>query len=110
MKQKDIFLASEGNAYSKRNASASGTGKLPDSDSLLIEIIGLPLAPAEKTKVLEIGCGDGARLNWLRENRGYACYGVDPSSHAVEVARRGGIDARQGAADTLPFDDNTFEV
>jgi ubiquinone/menaquinone biosynthesis C-methylase UbiE len=35
---------------------------------------------------------------------------VDPSSHAVEVARRDGIDARQGAADMLPFDDNTFEV
>ena len=109
MKQRDIFLESEGNAWFKRNASAVDSRKLPESDSLLMEILNLPLS-AKRTKVLEIGCGDGTRLNWLRENRGCACYGVDPSAQAVKVAKRRGIAARQGTAEQLPFDDKQFDV
>ncbi len=109
MKQKDIFLESEGDAWIKRNASAVGTRRLPESDPILVDILELPLAPG-KTKVLEIGCGDGTRLGWLKENRGFDCYGVEPSGRAVEVARGRGITACQGTADRLPFDDSTFDV
>ena len=109
MKQKDIFLESEGNAWFKRNASALDSRKLPESDSLLVEILNLPLPP-KGTKVLEIGCGDGTRLNWLRENRGFDCYGVEPSAQAVAVAKGRGIAAHQGTAERLPFDDKTFDI
>jgi ubiquinone/menaquinone biosynthesis C-methylase UbiE len=109
MKQRDIFLKSEGNAWLKRNAGAVESRKLPESDSLLMEVLDLPLS-AKRTKVLEIGCGDGTRLHWLNKQRGYDCYGVDPSAHAVKVAQQRGVTARQGTADQLPFENLQFDV
>ena len=109
MKQKNIFLESEGNAWFERNAKLIASRKLPESDSLLAEILNLPTLE-KGTKILEIGCGEGGRLSWLRENCGFDCYGVEPSAQAVEVAKGRGIAAQQGTADHLPFDDNTFDV
>ncbi|HHT9112406.1 MAG: class I SAM-dependent methyltransferase [Planctomycetes bacterium] len=110
MKQKNIFLESEGNAWFERNARLLGSRKLPEFDSLLMEILALSPLPAEGTKILEIGCGDGTRLNWLRENLGFDCYGLEPSAQAVEAAQGRGIAAHQGTADHLPFEDRTFDI
>ena len=109
MKQKYIFLEGEGDAWFERNMRILGSRKLPESDPLLMDIIKLPSVDGE-TRVLEIGCGDGTRLNWLRENLGYRCHGIDPSATAVEVARRRGIDAIVGTADQLPYGDITFDI
>jgi len=109
MKQKNIFLESEGNAWFERNAKVLASRKLPESDPLLVEILSLPTLP-EGTKILEIGCGEGGRLSWLKENCGFDCHGVEPSAQAVEVAKGRGIAAHQGTADQLPFDDNAFDV
>jgi hypothetical protein len=62
MKQKAIFLKSEGNAWFKRNAGKVQSAKLPESDFLLVEILGLNL-PLNGIRVLEIGCGNGTRLS-----------------------------------------------
>lgn len=112
MKQKNIFLESEGNAYFERNAEKLRLRRLrlPESDSLLLGILDVLPERAEGTTVLEIGCGDGTRLNWLREHRGCVCSGVEPSAAAVDVARARGIDARQGTAERLPFDDQAFDI
>lgn len=109
MKQKNIFLESEGNAWFERNAKLVSLHKLPESDPLLAEILDLP-ALEKGTKILEVGCGEGGRLSWLRENCGFDCYGVEPSAQAVEVAKKRGIAAHQGTADHLPFDDDTFDI
>lgn len=109
MKQKNIFLESEGNAWFERNAKQLASRKLTGSDPLLVEILNLPTL-AKGTKILEIGCGEGGRLSWLKENCGFDCYGVEPSAQAVEVAKARGIAAHQGTADHLPFDDNAFDV
>jgi len=45
-----------------------------------------------------------------KENRGFDCYGVDPSSEAVKFAKQRGLDARQGTAESLPFDDSAFDI
>jgi ubiquinone/menaquinone biosynthesis C-methylase UbiE len=111
VKQKDIFLESEGNIWFQRNASALGSQLIPESDSLLQEILELPSRyPSERTKILEIGCGDGARLSWLREKRGFDCYGIEPSAQAVEVAKGRGLAAYEGTADRLPFDEGEFDI
>jgi ubiquinone/menaquinone biosynthesis C-methylase UbiE len=109
MKQKEIFLKSEGNAYLKRNEKKMQLDKLTKSDFLLAEILDLNL-PSEGIKVLEIGCSNGRRLSWLKENCGFECYGLDPSCEAVKVAKSRGIIAHQGTADQLPFDDNSFDM
>jgi ubiquinone/menaquinone biosynthesis C-methylase UbiE len=111
MKQRDIFLDSEGDAWFERNMRGPDSRDLPEYDPLLVEVLDLSCpSPVEGTSVLEIGCGDGARLAWLKENRGCHCYGVEPSAQAVEVAKRRGVAVQQGTAERLPFDDNAFDI
>jgi ubiquinone/menaquinone biosynthesis C-methylase UbiE len=111
VKQRDIFLASEGDAWFRRNREMLGSRKLPDSDPLLRQILAMPAeARAPGTQVLEIGCGDGSRLGWLKSQLDFACSGVDPSAEAVASACVRGVTARQGAADELPFEDAAFDM
>ena len=110
MKQRDVFLQSEGDAWFRRNPQSPVSRGFPESDLLLMNILELAPRPVEGTRVLEIGCGDGARLSWLREHRGFQCYGVDPSAQAVEVARERGIVAQQGTAEQLPFAAGEFDL
>ena len=111
MKQREVFLDSEGDAWFERNARLLDSGSLAESDPLLVEIISLSApSPTQGTTVLEIGCGDGARLGWLKENRGCSCFGVEPSAQAVEVARARGVAVEQGTAEQLPFADYAFDM
>ena len=109
-KQRDVFLESEGNAWFARNARSLEARQLPEADPVLVELLGIsPPLPAG-TRVLEIGCGDGSRLAWLTEHLGWISAGTDPSEAAVGQARRRGVDARQGTAEQLPFEDGAFDV
>lgn len=109
MKQKDIFLGSEGDAWLERNQAALARRRLPDEDPVLSELLSLP-GIDKKMCVLEIGCGDGARLGWLKENRGSRCSGIDPSAQSVTSAKQHGIRAIQGTADQLPFEAGEFDL
>jgi len=44
-----------------------------------------------RTRVLEVGCGFGYTLEWLRRDFGCQVEGVEPSTEAVERCRRGGV-------------------
>jgi ubiquinone/menaquinone biosynthesis C-methylase UbiE len=61
-------------------------------------------------KVLEVGCGDGTRLAWLKNNLNADCYGIEPSAQAVAAACAKGINVQQGTADILPFDSQRFDL
>ena len=63
-----------------------------------------------RLKVLEIGCGDGTRLAWLKSNVNADCYGIEPSAHAAAAACAKGINVQQGTADLLPFNDQSFDI
>ena len=106
--QKNTFLKSEGDSWFNRNQKALSERSLPDQDRLLLELLELPLQP--NMQVLEIGCGSGERLVWLKENLGLKCSGIDPSAQAVEVARSNGIQSYQGTADSLPFENDCFDI
>lgn len=110
MKQKDVFLDSEGDAWLARNAAVVQSRPLPQSDPLLVEIVELSPPPSVGSKILEIGCGDGTRLQWLKNERNFICHGVEPSARAVELARGRGINAIQGTAEKLEFEDGTFDL
>lgn len=111
MKQKEIFLRSEGDAWFARNQQSVATRKLPDDDALLRELLDfLPLNARGGLKVLEVGCGDGTRLAWLKNNLGAECYGIEPSAQAVAVACSKGINVQQGTAEVLPFDNQSFDI
>lgn len=110
MKQKEIFLQSEGDAWFTRNKQGIARRKLPDDDALLQELLDFLPVNTRGVKVLEVGCGDGARLAWLKDNLNADCYGVEPSVQAVAAARAKGINALQGTAEALPFDNQSFDI
>ena len=110
-KQKDVFLASEGDDWLYRNQTALESRQLPQEDPVLSEIVKLHSdSGTNETRVLEIGCCDGYRLEWLKMNLGYHCSGIEPSEQAVQIARRRGLDVYQGTADSLPFPDKKFDL
>ena len=113
MKQKDIFLGGEGNAWFTRNSAALANHELPGSDPLLMELLGLKSHLADEgglVNVLEVGCGPGLRLDWLQQQIGWECHGIEPSDEAVKQATNAGVHAQVGTADQLPFADKSFDV
>jgi len=109
MKQKEIFLEAEGDAWFTRNQEGLAARKLPDDDPLLCEIIDI-YNQHGGVKVLEVGCGDGTRLAWLKHRFNADCYGIEPSALAVAAACAKGLNVQQGTADLLPFDDSEFDI
>jgi SAM-dependent methyltransferase len=80
-----------------------------------------PLAPgladlagiAAGQRALDVGCGPGALTGVLVERLGPGSVtAVDPSAPFVEAARarHPGVDVRQASAESLPFDDDAFDV
>lgn len=111
MKQKEIFMQSEGDSWYMRNSQTVLSKKLPDDDHILHEIIDIHQSEGgRKLTVLEIGCGDGTRLAWLKNNINADCYGIEPSAQAVAAACSKGVHVQQGTADVMPFDDLSFDI
>ena len=59
--------------------------------------------------VLDVGCGDGALVRRLIE-AGIDTVGLEPAADALARLKTAGIPARQGVAETLPFDDNAVDL
>ncbi|MEP6570785.1 MAG: class I SAM-dependent methyltransferase [Acidobacteriota bacterium] len=60
-------------------------------------------------RILDVGCGTGANLGMLSEFG--AAEGVDVSAEALSFCRARGLEnVRLGAAEALPYDDNSFDL
>lgn len=71
------------------------------------------LAPSRGQRAIDVGCGPGALTGPLALLLGAdAVAAVDPSPPFVEAcrARFPGVDVRQGTADSLPYDAETFDL
>lgn len=108
-RQKDIFLASEGDAWFSRNKKNIQRAVEDHSDPVVAAIETLSIHPHE---ILEIGCADGWRLNQLASKYGANGTGIDPSAEAVREgrARYFALDLSQATADLLPFSDSRFDL
>src|SRR4029453_13655348 len=63
----------------------------------------------ETIKILDVGCGTGANLELLSEFGD--AEGVDVSTEALSFCKaRGLAQVKQGAAESLPFEDNSFDL
>src|SRR5258708_14863553 len=62
-----------------------------------------------RPRILDVGCGTGANLQMLAEFG--AAEGVDVSAEALDFCRARGLGAvRQGAAESLPYEDTQFDL
>lgn len=66
-------------------------------------------SPGERVKILEVGCGEGNRLEYLAADKLFEVFGIDPSSCAIEKACKRGVQASVGTADQLSFEDSKFD-
>ena len=60
-------------------------------------------------QLLDVGCGTGAHTQAFAE-RGWSVVGVDISEDQLALARERGLEAVQGDAADLPFDDESFDA
>jgi len=109
--QKVIFSNGEGDAWFERNRNS--VSNIDFENDLVIkafqEITDSNIL-AKKLKVLEIGCGNGSRLGYIKSKYQAEVYGLDPSKNAVLEALNLGVNAVQGTADELPFSTDFFDV
>jgi ubiquinone/menaquinone biosynthesis C-methylase UbiE len=108
MNQKDVFLSSEGNAWFQRNNIKNI--EADDVDIVLKAIKFIELSCP--SRILEIGCADGKRLNLLKQIFSETeYYGLDPSEDAIRTGNeKFRFNLQVGTADTLPFEENFFDL
>ena len=113
--QSRLFLEGEGDRWHARNASAANPDDLPPEIVALLRVLG-PHA-GQINRVLDIGCGSGAKLASLCRGLGAQGQGIDPSAAAVADgnARFGGdgsapVALQVGTAASLPFGDGAFDL
>jgi len=108
MTQKEIFRIGEGDRWFDRNRKSASPGE--DTEDKVIHLIKYnELFPK---RVLEIGCSNAQRLELIRNAYQAECYGIDPSSNAIEDGknRYPKISLQVGTADVLPFDTGSFDM
>jgi len=63
----------------------------------------------KENKILDVGCGTGSNLKLLSKYG--SVYGVDASEHAIKYASSLNIaELKQGGIESLPYDDNSFDM
>ena len=108
-KQKEVFLKEEGDAWFDRNHQPILNIDYGEKDPIVEAITRCIPTITDGAKLLEVGCSEGRRLQWIKQNLPIECYGIDPSAKAISVAKKNEVNAKQGTADSLPFETNTFD-
>lgn len=102
VKQKDVFLSGEGDAWFERNRARLG---LYDPVTELIQREGI-----RPKCVLEVGCANGWRLAKLRDLYDCEVFGVEPSMKAAMEAATLRVPVHQMTASTLPVRNGGFDM
>lgn len=108
--QKRAFLREEGDAFFERNRAAlTRDERLAGADPVLKLVSEWKPFPS---RVLEIGCANGWRLNRLRALGAVQLHGIDPAPAAVAAGRSAfpEVSLEVGTADQLPFPNDSFDL
>ncbi len=62
-------------------------------------------------RILDVSCGPGVSLSWLRDEKSWNVFGVDPDRHSVRTAwNRYGLEIQNGLIDQIGGRDEYFDV
>jgi len=86
-------------------------GRASSSDSARVDLLVVAEMVANKSRVLDIGCGDGALLRLLSEERGVDARGIELSQKGVNDCVAKGLSVIQGDAETdlVDYPDDSFD-
>ncbi len=110
MKQRDILLASEGDAWFERNQAAVASADNVWHRAAGRTPFGRPPTNKPPARLLGVGCANGALLKTIQTDLKVACWGLAPSLAAVADAVARGLKIVRGTADRLEFPDASFDV
>jgi len=81
------------------------------SDAARVDLLVVADMVASNTRVLDIGCGDGALLRLLADERGVDARGIELSQRGVNDCVAKGLSVIQGDADTdlIDYPDDSFD-
>jgi ubiquinone/menaquinone biosynthesis C-methylase UbiE len=102
MRQSDIFMTGEGDAWFERNKDHVG-----EHDPVMEAMIYLDLKPKF---ALEIGCANGWRLARLRESFGCEIMGLDPSHEAANDGAKSRVPIWTATAAALPLRSAAYDL
>lgn len=105
LNQKSVFLKSEGDRWHDRNMADANLDRLKRDPVMQC----LRELNVKDCSVLEVGCGNGWRLEQIRSNFNSSVYGVEPSGKAVDEGKSKGIEIIQTTADNLVYNDS-FDI
>jgi len=104
-KQNKIFLKSEGDSFFIRNRNTW----FNDKDLIVEKVVKLNRQKKIKS-ILEVGCGDGWRLDLIEKKLNIKCYGIEPSKKALKNSKNKKIKIVRGTADKLNFKNSQFDI
>ena len=87
MKQKNIFLKSEADAWFDRNKEGLSKRNFEDDNVVRAALDISKSSSNAMLKILEIGCGGGERLNYIGNAINCSISGVDPSLSAINQCK-----------------------
>lgn len=101
--QKNIFINNEGNMWFKRNINH--VIKYDIKKDIIINYIKNQNIDLNGKKILEIGCSNGYRLNYLKNEFDCECYGIEPSLDAVNFCKENfsGVNIKQGCSIDIDY-------
>lgn len=105
MSNAQAFGSGEGDRWFERNKHKLNA----DNDPVLMALDDM-LAEYKPEKVLEIGCSNGFRLEAMAKKYGCCVWGIDPSEMAITEARKKGVVATNGYANSLPYVSGAFDT
>lgn len=80
----------------------------PDTDRYEYSIIAEIVKP--NSRVIDLGCGNGALLSLLKNEKNIIDTGIEISESGVAVCKQRGLNVQLGRIDErLPFDDDSFD-
>ncbi len=107
--QKEYFVQEGGDEWYARSCHSIQKTK-PTFNYLFDCINNLPFAI---NNFLEVGCSSGEKIKQVQSKFKCSCYGIDPSKEAIAGGRKlvnDKIHLQVGTAESLPFEDNFFDV